>query len=64
MKVAGGPAGGIMKTCSGSGATLCTCVCNVCFCGCVRALLDAVAQSGPDQAFNAADHQYLISIHL
>lgn len=63
-KVAGGPAGGIMKTCSDSAATRSTCVCNLCLCMCLCALVKGLAQSGPNQAFNTADHQYLISIHL
>lgn len=63
-KVAGGAAGGIMKTCSDSAATRSTCVCNLCLCMCMCALVKGLAQSGPNQAFNTADHQYLISIHL
>lgn len=31
---------------------------------CVRRVRARLAQSGPNQAFNAADHQYLIGIHL
>ena len=34
---------------------LCVSLVSVCVC---------LAQSGPNQAFNTADHQYLISIHL
>lgn len=56
----------IMKTCSDSGPRFSTCVCPllVCVCVCRCVLVKGLAQSGPNQAFNNADHQYLISIHL